>query len=191
MASRAPDWDRLFETASVQAGQFTTRQAAEAGYSDQLLVHHVRAGRFLRVRRGIYRLLHFPPQEHEDLVTVWLWSDRQGTLSHETALSLHGLSDVLPATVQLTLPTAWERRRLRIPEGVRVHYAVVSSGERSWLGPVPVTTPARALNECARAGSSPELLRQGAQQALQRGLVTQSELADVEAALEPYGGLAA
>jgi hypothetical protein len=36
----------------------------------------------------------------------------------------------------------------------------------------------------------PELLRQAAQQALRRGLVTQSELADVETALQPFGGLA-
>jgi len=40
-----------------------------------------------------------------------------------------------------------------------------------------------ALNDCARGGLSPELLRQAAQQALRRGLVTKPELGDVEAAL--------
>lgn len=39
-----PDWDRLFETASAQDGYFTTRQAADAGYSSQLLLKHIRAG---------------------------------------------------------------------------------------------------------------------------------------------------
>jgi hypothetical protein len=34
------------------------------------------------------------------------------------------------------------------------------------------------------------LLRQAAQQALRRGLVTRSELTDVATALEPFGGLA-
>ncbi|MBU1068633.1 type IV toxin-antitoxin system AbiEi family antitoxin domain-containing protein [Myxococcota bacterium] len=48
-----PDWDLLFETASAQEGYFTTRQAAEAGYSTQLLLKHIRAGRVVRTRRGI------------------------------------------------------------------------------------------------------------------------------------------
>lgn len=191
MASGSPDWDRLFEVAAGQAGQFTTGQAIEAGYSHQLLAHHLRAGRVRRLRRGVYSLVHFPTQEHEELVTVWLWTDREGTLSHETALSLHGLSDVLPTHVHVTLPVAWQRRRLRAPTGVKVHHAPIRAGERAWVGPVPVTAVARTLNDCARAGLSPELLRQGALQALQRGLVTRSELADVEAALEPFGGLAA
>ena len=42
-----------------------------------------------------------------------------------------------------------------------------------------------------RVGLSPDLLRQAAQQALRRGLVTKAELADVEEALKPFGGLAA
>src|SRR5699024_9909781 len=92
-SSETPEWDRLYEIASAQEGLFTTQQAAEAGYSPQLLVHHIRGGRMLRVRRGIYRLVHFPAGEHEELVTVWLWSEQAGVLSHETALGLHGLSD--------------------------------------------------------------------------------------------------
>ena len=58
-----PDWDRLYETAAAQEGFFTTRQAADAGYSSQLLVHHAAGGRVTRVRRGIYRLVHFPVGE--------------------------------------------------------------------------------------------------------------------------------
>ena len=33
----SPDWDHLFEIAAAQDGLFTTKQAAEAGYSPQLL----------------------------------------------------------------------------------------------------------------------------------------------------------
>lgn len=185
-----PEWDRLYEIAAAQEGLFTTQQAAEAGYSPQLLVHHVRGGRMLRVRRGIYRLVHFPAGEREELVTVWLWSEQAGVLSHETALGLHGLSDALPAQVHLTLPAAWKKRRFRVPEGVVVHHADIEPTERTWAGPVPITSVARTLNELAASGMSPELLRQAAQQALRRGLTTWAELADVEHALEPFGGLA-
>ena len=189
--SETPEWDRLYEIAAAQEGMFTTQQAAEAGYSPQLLVHHIRGGRMLRVRRGIYRLVHFPAGEHEELVTVWLWSEQAGVLSHETALGLHGLSDALPAQVHVTLPAAWKKRRFRVPEGVVLHHADIESKERTWAGPVPITSVARTLNDLATSGLSPELLRQAAQQALRRGLTTRGDLVDVEHALEPFGGLAA
>lgn len=184
-----PDWNRLFEAAAGQAGHFTTQQAAEAGYSPQLLGHHVQAGRVLRVRRGIYRLVHFPAEQHEELVVAWLWSERTGVISHQTALSLHDLSDALPARVHLSLPSAWHRRRFRPPPDVVLHHADVPARDRAWFGPVPITAPRRSLNDCARDGLSPELLRAAAQQALRRGLVTQPELAEVEDLLEPFGGL--
>lgn len=186
-----PSWDRLYETAAGQQGLFTTKQAAEAGYSPQLLIHHVHAGNMVREQRGIYRLVHFPAGDHEDLVAAWLWSEQAGVASHETALALHGLSDVLPAQLHITLPVAWRRRRFRVPAGVILHHADVAPEDRGWFGPVPTTNPRRSLNDCAREGLSPELLQQAAQQALRRGLVTRAELGPVDEALKPFGGLAA
>jgi hypothetical protein len=190
-AALKPDWDRLFEVAAGQAGYFTTSQAAAAGYSTQLLRKHVHAGRVIHPHRGIYRLVHYPATDHEELVTTWLWSEQMGVLSHQTGLSLHGLSDVLPAQVHLMLPEAWRRRRLRVPAGVVLHHGDVAPEERSWFGPVPATNVRRTLNDCARDGLSPELLRQAAHQALRRGLVTRDALGEVEVALAAFGGLAA
>jgi len=178
-------------TAAAQEGFFTTEQAAEAGYSPQLLAHHVKGGTVQRVRRGIYRITHYPAAEHEGLVIAWLWSERAGVVSHETALALHGLSDALPRQIHLTLPSAWRKRRFRSPAGVRLHHADIGAEERAWMGPVPTTGPARTLNDCALASLSPELLQQAARQALRRGIVTRGELGRVEQALAPFGGLAA
>jgi len=187
---KRPNWDRLFEIAAGQAGYFTTKQAAGAGYSTHLLRKHIHAGRVTRAQRGIYRLVHFPASEHEELVTAWLWSEQTGVISHQTALSLHGLSDVLPAQVHLTLPDAWRRRRFRVPPGVVLHHADVEPAERTWFGPVPTTSVGRTLADCAKSGLSPELLRRAAQQAMRRGLVASSDLDDVASALGPFGGLA-
>jgi hypothetical protein len=44
-----PNWDHLYEIAATQEGLITTRQAVANGYSPQLLVHHVHAGRLERV----------------------------------------------------------------------------------------------------------------------------------------------
>lgn len=186
-----PDWNRLFEVASAQEGLFTTKQAAVAGYSPQLLVHHLRTGKAVRVRRGIYRLVHFPAGQHEELVAAWLWSELAGVVSHQTALALNGLSDALPARIHLTLPAAWRRRRFRVPADIVLHHADIPPDDRAWFGAVPTTNPRRTLNDCAREGLSPELLRQAAHQALRRGLVTRGELGAVKAALQPFGGLAA
>src|SRR5574341_1138412 len=104
-----PDWNLLYATAACQEGLFTTQQAAEAGCSPQLLVHHLAGGRVVRVLRGIYRLVNYPMGEHEELVAAWLWSGRVALISHQTALALHGLSDVLPAKAHLPLPSASRR----------------------------------------------------------------------------------
>lgn len=187
--ARSPDWDHLFEIAASQDGLFTTQQAAEAGYSPQLLAHHMGARRMVRVRRGVYRLVHFPAGDHEDLTMVWLWSEQEGVFSHQTALALHDLSDVLPAHVHLTLPEAWRTRRLRVPDGVVLHYGDVAEGERRWFGAVPATAPLRTLEDCAAEDLPPELLRGAARDALDRGLVIRDELTAIQAALEPFGGL--
>ncbi len=172
--TRSPDWDHLFEIAAAQDGLFVTQQAAEAGSSPQLLAHHLGAGRMLRVRRGIYRLVHFPAGDHEDLTVIWLWSEHAGVFSHQTALALHDLSDVLPAQIHLTLPDSWRKRRLRVPAGVVLHYGDIPKGERRWFGPVRATAPLRTLEDCAHEHLPPELLRGGALDALHRGLVARA-----------------
>ncbi len=175
-ADTRPTWERLYELASAKEGHFTTPEAAEAGYSPQLLNHYLHLGRIVRVRRGVYRLVHFPPGEHEDLVAVWLWSERAGVFSHETALFLHSLSDVLPARVHLTLPESWGRRRLRVPEDVVLHFADVGNPERTWVGAVQVTTVTRTLIDCASVHVAPDLVRDAFEGAADRGLVGRDSL---------------
>jgi predicted transcriptional regulator of viral defense system len=186
----APSWDSLFDVAAGQEGLFSTAQAAEAGYSPQLLQKHLHGGRIRRVRRGVYRLVHFPPGDQEDLAAVWLWSDTAGVFSHETALFLHGLSDVLPSTVHLTVPTSWRNRRLRVPRGVVLHHADVPKGERAWAGSIPVTAPARTLADSAAAGVAPDILHQAMDQAADRGLVSRADLAAVRKAARRTEGSA-
>lgn len=112
-------------------------------------------------------------------------------VSHESALALHWLSDVLPSRVHLTFPAAWRRRRFRVPEGVVLHHADVPTEDRSWFGAVPVTSAHRTLDDCAREALSPEHLRKAAQQALRRWLVTRADLGEVAKSLRGFGGLRA
>lgn len=174
----APGWDALFATAQAQAGYFTTEQAAAAGYSPQLLHKYLANGRVERVRRGIYRLVHFPAGDHEDLVMLWLWAEQAGVFSHETALTLHDLSDALPSKVHMTLPPSWRRRRLRVPAGLVLHYADLGDVDRTGFSAVSITTPRRTLRDCIDASVSPELVRAAVFQARRRGLLSRDDEAE-------------
>lgn len=87
------------------------------------LRHHARpGGRYERVRRGLYRLRHFPTSPHEYVVAAWLpLRDSGAVISHERALELHDLSDVVPDAAHITVPRS--ERGLRRREGVRLHTA--------------------------------------------------------------------
>jgi len=173
---RVPDRNALFEAASPQAGYFTLQQAREAGISPQLLQFYVRAARVERAGRGIFRLKQFPTTfEHEDLVPLWLWSQQQGVFSHATALTLHELSDALPAKHHLSVPTLWRSRRLRVPAGLVVHYTDLSPTERAWVGPVPVTTPLRTLEDAAAGALDQAWIEQAVRQGVDRDLFTRRE----------------
>ena len=55
-----------------QSGYFTVDQARRQGVSRQLLNHHLRQGRFERVRRGLYRVTGFPSSQYDDIREKWM-----------------------------------------------------------------------------------------------------------------------
>ncbi len=181
-----PDWDRLYEIASAQEGHFTTAQASGAGYYPQLLSKYLKNGKIVRIRRGIYRMSHFPAGENEDLIVVWLWTGHVGVFSHETALTLHGLSDALPARVHVSLPSSWSKRRLRVPNGVMLYFADVEEDERTWVGAIRVTTVYRTLVDIVQAGVSPDLVCDAFEEAAERGLVERNALPGVVSYLKRF-----
>jgi predicted transcriptional regulator of viral defense system len=99
---------RLHEVAQSQQGFFTTKQAIRSGFAEKTHSYHVNAGNWIREHRGIYRLADFPTAERPDLMLWYLWSQNrqelpQGVYSHDTALSLHELSDIMPSKLHMTV----------------------------------------------------------------------------------------
>jgi predicted transcriptional regulator of viral defense system len=113
-----PRDDQLFVLAESQAGYFTAKQAHGVGFSDDLIQYYLRSGKFLRQRRGLYRLRHYPSSMHEDVMAAWL-AVPDSVVSHDTALVLHDLTDLIPSQVHLTVPRS--KRSLPRISGVRVH----------------------------------------------------------------------
>jgi len=172
-------WMALFEAARPQGGYVTARQAATAGFGASHLSYHATAGNLERVGHGLYRLAELPPSPHDRIVRLVLETrgrdDRpRAVVGHATALSLHELSDVMPAKVHLIVPPGW---RKPAPPGAMLHRDQVTKAEtEDWEG-FAVTTPLRTLLDVAREGRlSHEQVRAAVADALQRGLVRRSML---------------
>ncbi len=172
-AVRRPSRDALYGLAQGQAGHFTTAQAHEAGYSLPLLHKYLATGRVTRIRHGVYRLVHFPSTENEALVVLWLWAQKLAVFSHETALALHDLADVLPSVTHMTLPSSWRKRRLRVPEGAILHFKNID--ERDWIDAIPITSPYQSIRDSIDTYLAPDLLSQAISQASTRGLISGTE----------------
>lgn len=160
--------DKLAEVAKYQKGYVATYQV---DVSHQVLRHHEQADRLERVLRGIYRISHFPLEEDEQLVIAYLWSKEQGTISHESALAIHDLSDVLPKKVHLTLPRDQRRVRRKTPEWLELHFADIPDDDKDWYDVVPVTVPTRTLVDVAVDGIELEHLRQAVNDAEDKRLI--------------------
>ena len=179
----------LYELAESQSGFFTTKQAEALGYTSNKRIYHVRAGNWVREHRGIYRLARFPQPERPDLILWMLWSrDRTdqptGVYSHQTALSLHDLTDANPAKIDLTVPPGF-RRGTPIPKVVRLHRGVVPIEDRESLAGVPVTNAIRTILDVWKDGSLPKPdLRSAFHEALKRGAITRTQVIDRKASGE-------
>lgn len=168
------DHDGLYRVAESQAGYFTTEQALAAEMDGSTLRHHARpGGRYERVRRGLYRLRHFPSSQHEHVVAAWLaLSNGPAVVSHESALELYELSDVIPNAVHITLPRAKRGQRPR--PGVRFHTLEhpPDSNEIRQVAGVLATSLERTIVDALEAGTQPEQIELAVRQALERGLTT-------------------
>jgi predicted transcriptional regulator of viral defense system len=167
-----PDHEALFAVASAQAGCFTAAQAAAHGFSSALLSHHVRAGRFLRLTRGLYRLRDYPAQPGDEIVAAWLRQAPDAVVSHESALEVHDLADTLADRVHLTVPRG--RRRLVPQGGVLIHTTTHPLGTTDTVSRrgMRVTTPARTIADVAAAGAAPDQVTAAVRAALARGMTT-------------------
>jgi predicted transcriptional regulator of viral defense system len=174
---------RLYGVAESQQGFLTTKQAKAAGFAENTHPYHVQAGNWIREHRGIYRLASFPRGERPDLMLWSLWSRNrqelaQGVYSHQTALSLHDLSDALPAKLRMTVPKGFRRNR-EIPRVLVLHLADLPQSEIGAAHGVQVTKPMRTILDLLEGGEvPPATLRQALREGLRRGLIRRSEIAE-------------
>ncbi len=181
MAKNRKTANKLFETATGQQGYFTYKQALKAGYLPSSTIFHVKSGNWIKEKtRGIYRLAQFPPQDRPDLVLWSLWSaDRkgriQGVYSHETALSIYELTDIMPAKFHMTVSKKF-RKSSGIPSHIMLHRAELGTSEIREMQGYFVPTPAKTITDMFEAQTMHfSDIAAAFKQAVKSGLITQQE----------------
>ena len=173
---------KLFEIASLQQGDFTAKQAVCAGFSYRMHTHYRHSGQWLEIDRGVFRLAQFPNSSDEDYVRWSLWSrDRndepQAVISHESALSIHNLSDVMPSKIHFTVPPGF---RKKIPKGCIIHRGRVSADKKEQREGFFVTKPLRTIIDSVEANLSIDYLEQAIQDASDKGMVQIVDIVSAE-----------
>ncbi len=167
-----PTFDALYKIAESQSGYFTTAQAESAGYSLQALFSLKKHNKFNHIAHSIYRINHYPFFENEDIMVAVLKSGPQAVVSHNTALAVYQLSDIMPAAIHLTIP----KNRFRGHPEIRYHISKITPQEITSFNGLPITTVERTITDGIRSGIEPTLIRQAIDQAIRRGMITKSSL---------------
>jgi len=103
---------------------------------------------------------------------AWLRCGPKSAISHDSALALYDLSDVLPGEVHVTVPRTASRRR----NGIRMHTNRLSLGDVVKREGLSVTSVPRSIADVARAGLSEDHVARAIRDALTRGLTTRQAL---------------
>jgi predicted transcriptional regulator of viral defense system len=164
--------------AQEQGGYFTAKQAKRSGYDYPHLEYHLATGAFERVGHGLYRHTSIPPADEEEFIRLSLWSrDRadepQAVVSHESALVLQELTELLPNQIHLTVPPGFRKAP---PRGCVIHKAVLLPADVEERTGFRVTTPLRTLLDVSAGTTSMEQVEKAVKEALDRGLVRRKRL---------------
>ncbi|QXC60769.1 type IV toxin-antitoxin system AbiEi family antitoxin domain-containing protein [Aquihabitans sp. G128] len=135
----------IVDLASRQKGLVTRVQAIGLGLSRERIENRLRAGRWVRMGRGVYRLAGSPETWEQRALAGCFAGPAGACASHLTAAALAGLGVSPPPVPHLTV----ERdRSARSPLAV-VHRALLSPEDRVILRGVPATSVPRTLVDCA------------------------------------------
>ena len=163
--SEGPDWDALWELAVAQEGLFHVSDARAHGVSDANLSLSKQVER-VEGFRGVHRFKRFAGGRWFLCTAAFVWSSKEGVISHGSALDVWELSDWLPDRVEMTLPVRW-RSRL-IPRQVHAFFADLPEEDITWHEGFKVTTARRAVDDFIAWGIRPDLARQAMEQATSR-----------------------
>ena len=110
-------------------------------------------------------------------MVAWLSAGREtSVISHESALAIHGISDIIPSSTHLTVPR--NRRWYGGKANETIHTVVepLKDTEVVVRDGIRLTAPARSIVDAAEWGTSPEHIESAVRDALRRGMTTRDRL---------------
>jgi very-short-patch-repair endonuclease len=160
--------------AGRRKGLITRRQLEEIGLSSAMIARRVKTTRLHRKHRGVYAVgrADLPPEAEMWAAALAIGED--AVVSHFAAAWLWGFWTKLPQPpCDVTVPRRVDQRKT-----IRVHcvQSLARADRTRWRG-VPVTTPARTLDDLAAVGTcSDAAFRRAVHEAQSLGRVTHEKL---------------
>lgn len=174
---------RIAAIADAQFGVFGRPQALDAGFSERQIQLRVTGKRWEVRRRGVYRIVGAPESLEQAAMAGALYAGDGALVSHGTAGKLWAIAGVRTRDVELWVPSEKksDSRGLTIHRGGRLDRA-----DRTTLGPIPITTPARTIIDLSARMEDDRLLS-AMEDAFRRRLVTPERLLARAAVLRKSG----
>ena len=135
---------RAARLAARRHGLITLPQALAVGLTTDQIQHRTRTGRWEIVGRAVYRIAGAPASTHQEGLAAVLSAGPTALVSHQSALALVGVGSPSAMPHLTVAPTA----SARTPRVV-LHRSAVPFVDRSSVGCIPTTTPARSLVDSA------------------------------------------
>ena len=175
----------VYRIAEPQSGYLTSAQARAEGIQRDTITKMVTRGDLERVSHGVYRIARYPVTPNAQYLEAMLWPQRGvvGTISHQSALAFHGLSDVSPSKLHITIPPTHRVRR-RVPRHLAVHHAILGHADIDVLDGVRVTKATRSILDAHADHLGWALIRQAIADGVRTGKVRREDAAALVEDLE-------
>lgn len=145
---------KLQNVAKRQHGCFTAAQAVETGYADSVHLYHVKAGHWIRIYRGVYRLATITETPASRCMAALLWTRAkngvvQGALAPDTTAALMAGSLGADQPIRMVVGKGF-RRSASVPEGIEISIEADREHKTSQMNGLPVLAPSPPPAELER-----------------------------------------
>jgi very-short-patch-repair endonuclease len=130
--------------AAAQHSAFSRAQAVELGLTTKQIRYRVQTGRWSSLLPDVFEVAGSQRTSRQAAMAATLWAGEGALVSHAAAAVLWGFEGARARKVEI-----WTTRSVRSDLAVVHRGTRLDRADRTMLGPIPITTPARTLIDMA------------------------------------------